>query len=224
MSAAIRMSLFLIVAVPALAIAGGKATLQAASGTGHATTIHIEWQNSRTLRMQTDGGPSYFIARDGKAYSVTMNDGRPMVMDMASMMSMMRGAPKGGAVGAKAPAFADPGSFEATGATETVAGVKGDVYRMQWTDAHGKHKTQDVVLTDDPTVVEMTRAYFGSVSSMFGNSDASRFQDKMPGNDQGLLRVGDQFRVESISHENPADSRFKLPAKPMSLQQMMRGG
>lgn len=220
----LRRILLLLAAVPTVAFAGGTATLQTgAEGGRHSVMMNIAWQNEQTFRMQAEGQPAYFIVRDGKAYSVSMHNGQPMVMDMGAMMSMMRGQ-GGGPAGANRPTIPEPGSFEATGKTETVAGVKGRVYRVQWTDEDGRRRTQDVVLTDDPVVVEMTRAYFGAIGSMFGGDDPQRFADAMPGDDTGMLRAGDDFRVTAISGENPPDSRFELPAPPMDLQQMMGGG
>lgn len=208
--------LSLLAALPLTGLAAGSATL----GTGQATS-RILWQDSDTLRMQQGSNDGdYFLVRDGTAYSVTNRGGKPMVIDMGAMLQMMRGA--AGSQDAQ-PNLPQPGSFEATGDRETVAGIPGQVYRMQWTDGQGQQHKQEVVLTDDPRVVEMTRAYLGSIGAMFGGESASGFQQAMPADARGLLRVGQDFRLVEISDAQPAESEFELPAEPTSLQDMMRG-
>lgn len=210
--------------LPLIAVAGGRATLEAGAA-GGGDVIELTWKDENTLRMQTGSQSDYFIARDGKAYSVTMQGGQPMVMDMQAMMGAVRAmaGQQGGGAAAETPEFVKSGSFEATGKTETVAGIKGEVYRMEWEDPDGKRQVQEAVLTDDPTVVEMTRAYWGSIAAMFGGEEIDDFRNSMPGGKQGLLRVGTQFRVKSISNDTPPDSHFELPAKPMNMQDLMRG-
>lgn len=207
--------LALLLVLPGITLAGGQATLR----TGDGVASEILWQDAQTLRMQNAGDQDYFIVRDGKAYAVSRRGGKPMVLDMGAMLQMMRGAGRGND---QQPSFPQPGSFEATGERETVAGIEGEVYRMSWTDHTGRERTQEVVLTDRPLVVEMTRAYLGSVGAMFDGENASGFQQAMPGGHQGLLRVGEDFRLVSISGDTPGDGPFELPAEPTSLQQMMQ--
>lgn len=218
----IRFALLLATGVlstlPTTALAGGKAALAAGGN-----TLHIAWRDAETLRMETGDDSSYFIMRDGKAYSVTQAGGTPRVMDMAAMMQMMRAM---GGQSAPQPApdsFGSVGKVEATGATETVAGIKGRVYRMTWTDPDGSKHSGEAVLTDDPLAVQMTSAYLGSVTAMFGSDNSSSFQSGLPGKDRGLLRVGDSFQVTSISRTDPPASAFELPAEPMDMSKMFGG-
>lgn len=211
----------LLIALPALAIAGGKATFEI-SGQADATTT-LTWQDAETLRMQSGAQPGYILLRDGKAYSVTNVGGTPRVMALQGMMKMMQGMGKQAGHTPAAPDFGHIDSVETTGDSETVAGIDGHVYQMHWTDADGSKKSGKAVLTGDPLAVEMTHAYLGSVAAMSDSESQTNFQKSLPSGQQGLLRLGDTFRVQSIERADPPASTFELPAKPMDLQQMMGG-
>lgn len=205
----------LLLLLPLAAAAGGSATLKSGGG----TLIDISWADSHTLRLENRDSPSYFLVRDGKAYAVTRQGQRTVVMDMGTMMKMMGGQR---AAGRDRPAFGEIGAIEATGASETVAGVKGSVYRLSWTDHEGRRHSGEAVLTDDPLVVEMTDAYLSSVQAMYG-SGATAFQNGLPDGKRGLLRSGSDLRLQSISGEAPPAGDFELPAKPVDLQQLLHG-
>lgn len=61
------------------------------------------------------------------------------------------------------------------------------------------------------------------MQAMFGSKTGHSFQDGLPGDDHGLLRLGDRPRFQSIARAEPPASTFMLPAKPMDLQKMMGG-
>lgn len=218
--------------LPCAALAGGKATVvtttapvqqpgRSSAGAGKPSTMKITWRDANTMRMDIGDGADYMLVRDGKMYSVSHSGGKTMVMDMAGMGAMVQAMGSKG--GKKENPFGSIDSVEATGATNTVAGIKGRVYHMTWTNPDGSKKSGDAVLTDDPLAVEMTRTYFGSMGSMFGADATTAFLNALPGKDRGLLRMGDQFRIDSISRTEPPASTFKLPAKPVSLKSMMQG-
>ena len=220
------------VLLPTAAWAGGSAVIEtsgarAAGMQMSGSEIHVQWQDDDTVRVENAGEDSYIIADDGKAYSVTMTDGRPQVMDMGGMLQMMRARSGGAKDPVGEGAFGSIDSVEPTGETETVAGIEGRVYRVTATDGSGGTRTETMVLTDDPRVVGMTRAYLGSIAAMFGSSDGagslSQWQDGLPGDDKGLLRSGHDFRVTSISGGEPSPDAFELPAQPMDLNKMMQG-
>lgn len=230
----VRLLVAVSLLLPTIALAGGKATMitteQPMKMEGQAdnsgpTTITLTWQDQNTLRMDFgDVGAdnladTYLIMRDGKTYSVSQNDGQPLVMDMSAMSSLMKSMmPKGS--NDENP-FGNIDSIKATQNSETVAGIKGRVYNMSWTDPDGSKQSDEAVLTDDPLVVEMTQAYLGAMSTMVGDEYTRLYKDALPSADQGLLKVGDQFYVESISPADPPAASFELPAKPMDLQSLM---
>ena len=213
--------------LPGIALAGGKATLVTTdqpmpmagqAGNGGPTSMTITWQDKNTTRMDFADAGMYLIMRDGKTYSVSQHNGTPLVMDMSGMSGMMQSMmPKSG--NSEHP-FGSIDSVTATQSNETVAGIKGRVYNMSWTEPDGSKKSDEAVLTDDPLVVEMTQAYFGAMSAMVGEKYTRLYQDALPEADQGLLKVGKQFYVESISKEDPPAATFELPGKPMDLPSM----
>lgn len=216
--------------LPCAALAGGKATMVTTSQPtqvggqsmgGGETTATITWRDAGTMRMDFGDDAGSLITRDGKTYSVSQSGGKTQVMDMSAMMKMMQAM--GGQRSQSKNPFGSIDSVQATGATDTVAGIKGRVYHMTWTDPDGSKKSGDAVLTDDPLVVEMTLAYLGSMGGMVGADTTKAFQNALPGKDRGLLRMGDQVQVKSISRADPPASAFKLPAKPMDMQSIMGG-
>lgn len=218
---ALRLALTVLAALPVIAAAGGKATIETGAAPG--PEMEIVWQDSDTLRLQEAGDSDYFIVRDGTTYLVNVgkkgDDVR--VIDMASMVKVM-----GGATGQSSENgvsdIGEVGSVEANGKTETVAGVTGRVYHMTWTSPNGETRTQEIVLTDDATVVEMTRAYVGSIQALLADSrKIGGLLRALPDDDRGVLRIGDQFEVQSISAASPPDSTFELPAEPVDLEKLM---
>lgn len=205
--------LLIFLATPLAALAGGTATVQ--SGASSTDKLSVKWRDTANMRLQQAGKTQYFLMRDGKGYVVMSRDGKPRVFDVSSMGPMIRAMSK------DKPGFVS-GSFEPTGKSETVAGIRGHVYHATWTDAQGKHEGE-AVLTSDPRVVEMTRGYLALVDSIGAGDDAASHFN-LPASESGLLRLGDQFRVLSISGDTPPAEDFKLPAKPMSLMDMIKSG
>src|SRR5699024_8971606 len=105
-------------------------------------------------------------------------------------------------------------SVEATGDNATVAGIDGHVYNIAVTNTDGKSETRKAVLTDDPLVVAMTRVYVDALLTLFAPDIADNLKTKLPADDRGLLRSGQDFRLTAISGEEPDASLFELPAEP----------
>lgn len=227
--ARVAMALLLL---PCAALAGGKAVLitngdsvQVAgqrAGDG-ANTSTLAWRDAGTLRMDMGAQAGYLLMRDDKVYSVTQSGSETQVMELSVMMKMMQSMGRPGAKNNSKNPFGRVDSVAAIGATETVAGIKGRVYNMTWTNRDGDRQSDVAVLTNNPLVVEMTRAYVGIMDSMAGKGMTRAFHKALPGKDQGLLRVGDQFRVQSIRRIDLPASTFVLPAKPMDMQSLMGG-
>lgn len=220
----VAMSLLL----PGAALAAGKATLinteqaMQEEGVSGPVSITLIWDDNKNIRMDYSGEAAvngYFITRDGKTYSVSEESGQPVVMDMSVMASMIKAmANEDNDIGSL---FNNMEHIKTTKNSETVAGIKGNVYQMNWTEADGSEQSEQAVLTSDPLVVEMTEAYMSAMSGMVGDDIIRAYQDAMPNKDKGILKVSDQFYVESIKKENPPASTFELPAKPMDLQNLL---
>ena len=157
----------------------------------------------------------------GESERKSGGEGKIQVIDLSGMSAMMQAMRGQGKKGDNP--FGSIDAVKATGASKTVAGIKGQVYQMTWTDPDGSQQSGDAVLTDNPLVVEMTQAYLNSMGAMIGAEYTRSYQDALPTDERGLLQVGDQFHVESIEQADPPASTFELPAKPIDMQSMMGG-
>ncbi len=218
----LRVSLIaaLLLCLPGLAMADGVATI----ALDEDQSMQLAWQGEQTVRMEVGQADSYMLLRDGSVYSVTNTSGTPRVMNLTSMMKAF-GAAAAQQNGGNSP-FGDAHVEKVvdTGKTRTVAGITGKVYQVTAVDADGTTRTTETVLTDNPLVVEMTRAYLGGFMSAFAESD-DKFQETMaalPGDMKGILASGDGYAIQSISADVPSADYFALPAKPKDLGGMLQ--
>lgn len=202
-------ALIVLLLVPGTAIADGKATLimtqpgmqvGGRSVGGGETKETVRWRDADTVRIDKDQS-HYSLLRDGKKYWIDQSQSAAKVMDLPAMTADSDSRDKS----------KNPFSIEATGASETIAGIEGRVYKVTITVPDVGSHSFETVHTDDPLVVEMTRAYFNATGGMLA-SDA--FHDSLPDDDHGLLRKGDELRLDSISRTDLPESTFELPAKP----------
>lgn len=219
-SLAMSAALLTIALSPLCAWAAGTATIET---DGEANTM--AWLNSHTIRLDmpsTDGG--YMISRDGKTYIVSPDAtaGMPPVMEIGGIMQGFADVVNSSEGGKASPLAMRITSIKATGQGETVAGIDGDVYEVTTTDKQGKSKTVQAVFTDDPLAVEMTAAYLSWSETMVGASMIAEFTGALPKGKRGLLRMGDDMVVQSITANPPAASAFELPAKPVNMGDMMK--
>lgn len=209
----IQLLVLLAALLPAAVWAGGVATIQSGG-----ENMKIAWQDDGAVRMDTSDAGQYMIMRDGKMYSVSMQNGQPMVMELSGMLKAMAKSqkqPEGTLVG-------HVDKVEATGASETIAGIEGRVYRITTTGPDGKTETVETVLTDNPLVVAMTKAYMEALLGMMAPEAAESLMAALPDDDRGMLRSGTDFKLTSISADAPDPSQFELPAEPKSLAKMMQ--
>lgn len=213
--------------------AAGTVEYEIKSGQDRAR-MSIEWLDKQRMRMDTSlaGMPAnikaWQVLRDGKIYSVNVTDGQPMVIEMSGMMKMM-----GGMLGAQGPqggeALGDVQDFhglQPTGRRETVAGIPGEVFLLDYRPGEGQRQQVEVVLSNHRTVREMTEAMltYGKVlSTAMGHADPAgsrQLEAEFSQRELGLLRFGDQLKAVRVSAQAPAAQRLELPAPPMSLPQM----
>ncbi len=217
------------VAITALALYGTGALAGAADvRTTDGGQMKFEYAGDDQLRVNLEQQDSYMVLRDGQIYMVMKSDGQTMVVSLNQTMSMF---------GAQADA-ANPStvegkllSLEPTGRSETVAGIKGEVYDVRFIDHEGKERSSDIVLAKDPRAVEFQRALFTMTSSMAraageqveGPEELQRRLTKM---NMGTLRFGRDMWVTAITDRDIDPARFVLPAEPtdMSAIGAMFGG
>ncbi|MCW4152730.1 hypothetical protein OM427_24765 [Halomonas sp. 18H] len=214
----IACGLALAVATPALA--DGQATLNAQSDQGN-VNMQVRWADDK-LRMdfpdQSQAG--FMLLRDGKGYMVTEMQGQTMVMDMARMKEMAESMGNGQADTMTGQQAKQVDSLEATGETETIAELEGEVYNIQWTDKSGTSHDDELVLTDDAQVREMMAAFHDYQRSMTDEPDpiAQELEDR----ELGMLRFGERFQLAELSDSTPAADIFELPENAKSFEDMMR--
>ncbi|KGE04403.1 hypothetical protein [Pseudohaliea rubra] len=208
---------FALLLLGGLPAAAGTATI--ASGDGD--TMTFEYRGGELLRVGGAEDASYMLVRDNTLYVVSFDDGEAMVINASSMMKGFSGMLQQAAPPATTAEFV---SLEKTGRSETVAGIKGEVYLLT-TNEDGEERTQEVVMSDDKRAIEFRDALF-----MMGRAAMEAFDDyQLPEDDKdvqkqleamnlGVLRVGEDMTVTSLSGDSIATARFELPAEPMDMQ------
>lgn len=217
----VRLTALAVTSLPMLALAAGTATIEGKSMSDGPITIM--WQDDGAMRMNPDPNSpgNYMIVHDGKVYNVSRSGGKPMVMEVGGMLKAFGAMATEGQKGKDAiPAGIE--SVQATGKSETVAGIDGHVYKVTVVNADGTKKTGEVVLSSDPRVTEMTQMYMTTMLSVFGQSDPQEYLDALPDDERGLLRYDQDYYLTSISGEAPAADQFKLPAKPINFADMLK--
>ena len=187
-------------------------------------TFSYDGQDLARMAMQSKDreGKGSMIMRDGKIYSAVTSDGQTVVIDMADMSKL-------------ASSFSNQDqstelfyskliSLDKTGKTESIAGIKGDVYTMVWDD-NGTPRTSEIVLSQDKAVVDYTRAWINFGDRMADIFDIQResendLRDTIVDEKVGILRMDDQFILTSLTTKRPSPATFELPAEPMEVPNM----
>lgn len=212
-------TLALAAMLPIGALAAGSATI-----TSQGANMQIYWTDG-AVRLDPGQDAGYMILRNDKMYSVQTMGGQTRVLNMTGMMQGFRGMAKRMAKSGKNTQFDLTGtveSIEPTGATQTVAGIEGRVYKITMTMDGGDTTIEQAVLTDNPLVVEMTEAYLSSMSAVIGQQKTAQLIAALPDDDRGLLRWGNDYVLTSISDKQLDPAMFQLPAEPTSFAEMMQ--
>lgn len=173
----------------------------------------IDFDEDR-VRMTMDSGASdarnEMIYRDGKAYVI--QGGK--VYDISQMMPAMVGALSSTG---KGPDVHDTTRVKLrdTGRSEKVAGISGKVYVAESMEDSGQVSRSEMVLSKHPLAVELTQAMAHVASSMAGAN--ARVWSKGPLENQGVLRVDQDFMVSSLQDQRFSDDHFALPSRPQAM-------
>lgn len=201
--------------LPSIAFAAGNASVDL-----DGSTASIQWLDVNSVRFNIPDSNDYLLSRDNKVYVVTNEDGQPMVMDIAGMAQM-------------AMAFADEDSLnkmmpdaisnvKSTGKTETIGGIKGDVYTLTIQEKGGDKYDVEAVLSKDKTANELTAVYIKLMQTMLGVDNLQKTFEQLPKNKRGILRLDDEFKIISLSNKAPSNQDLELPAEPLSMQDLMQ--
>jgi len=174
-------------------------------------TQTIRYADKQHVRLDMSGAANQkmsMLKLGDKVYSITGK----VVQDMSQLAGMMASMGVGKKGGNKAQA---PIKYEDTGRTETIAGIRGKVYRFVENGKRhevvlGKNKDlQDAALG----VVEITKAATGMMP--FGSSN--RIQQDASIKSMALLRLDDRIRLQSINTSAVPATTFTLPSKPQQM-------
>jgi len=195
----------------------GEATLEAENN-GERASVQIEYRDGGLVRMSVPQQPEgYLLVKDRVAYSVSQQDGQAMVMRLDALRGMAQGMPVPSPTGD----LASVGDMVPTGRHETVAGVSGEVWSLTYTDDQGQAQQAEVVVSEDPRAVAMTRAMNALAEAMASalgqspNTTETAAQGRLSG--KGILRWGHSMRVTELNAAQTPISRFTLPAQPMAM-------
>jgi hypothetical protein len=183
--------------------------------TGDNDSLKISFRDKNHIRMEA-GPDAYILLSGDKVYMVNRTKGKWKAFDMDEMSGMMKMFGKGTA---NAQAIEDhKPHFRATGRRETIAGYKGEVYQVTYTDSSGRTHEQEMVLSDHPDVKKLNQAWVSLASRMArmtGRDTAEALEratkearEKGYG---GMLRSGDDMILERIEEPIMKASYYRLP-------------
>lgn len=210
---ALAVALSALSAVAVADIVGTYAGGSAAQG----QALTISYKDDSHIRMDVGQG-SYMLVSGSKAYLVTGAADGGMVIDLDTL-------PKFAMPGGKAPKATDPKvTVTRTGRSETVAGLKGDVFEIV---ADGqKH---EVVLSSDRKALGLNKAFMalGKRMAQSLGPDLSRQLEMASREAQkqgygGLLRSDRDFVLQAVKETALPASHYALPkgAAPMAVPAM----
>lgn len=221
--------------LPVFAWAGGTAQIETGSGQDRSrATVEFDGAKTRIVTAINGGGDvgqGEMIFRDGKIYAVVHSNGQPTVMEMGSMFKMMGGM-------LQQQAATSPDAFDdvvryygltATGRAETVGGVRGEVFRLDYETKSGQRKSEELVLGTQTTLREMNESMAAlgvAMATAMGVTEAEgsrQVQAEIARKKLGVLRFGEDYRVVALDSATPPASRFVLPAAPTALPELPAG-
>ncbi|GAB3276330.1 hypothetical protein [Parahaliea aestuarii] len=190
----------------------------------------FEYEGNQLRINAGANGEGYMLLRDEKMYVVNYNEGKPMVFDLGSafrMFGQMAASATPNTVESKVI------SLKATGASETLGGIKGEVYELRFVDHEGRERQDTMVLSSDPLAIGFRDAIENMANTIASNLDeedikqqveaSEKLQQQLADLDKGVLRYGKDMQVRSIKDTTVDAQRFVLPAEPTDLGGMMSG-
>ncbi len=194
----LAISVLLASAFASQAVADKRAVYETPDG-----ELVIDYRDDDHIRYGLpDGG--FFLVTGGEAYALHRQEGRWIAISADQIREMVQGGDGG----------AEQVRFTSLGERHTVAGIRGERYRVEvgdeWADEW--RDEGEAVLSDDPRVSHLGRA-FRRMAEAFGNvEDQASFNDAIgiDINEYGLLEAED-LRLTSVSSETRSDRYFQLP-------------
>lgn len=183
--------------------------------TGDKQSLKISYRDDNNVRMDA-GSEGYMLVSGNKVYMVSRAEGKWQAMDMDEMSGMMKMFGKSPS-GASAIPTEKP-RFESTGQEETIAGYKGEVYRVTYAGSSGSSYQEEVVLSDHPDVKKLNQAWIvlaSRMAQMMGRDTAEELEQATKAAQEqgygGMLRSGDDMILQSLEKPSLKASHYKLP-------------
>ena len=144
------------------------------------------WTSKDSATIMVKNGEKFYMVNGSQVIDMTAS--------LVAVRSMMSGKMAGMMGGKKAEAA----SFEPTGRTETVAGIKGEVYQIK-----AKGQVHEAVLAKDESLYQVSLGMEAVMNGMLGDTP-SRSLIRQMNNDSSktglaLLRYGHEFVLESLT-------------------------
>lgn len=175
--------------------------------------VTLEVRDADNLRFRTPDG-SFLVVSRGEAFMLGRGNDGWMAMPVSEIPAA-GGSP-------------EEVRFRATGDRETVAGIRGEVYRMERGDswADDWQPAGDAVFSTDPRARELGQGFVslmqhfsatGELETAFGDVDGIDLDR------QGMLRVNNDLVLVSLDDSRIADRNFQLPPNVQMMSGPGRG-
>jgi hypothetical protein len=187
-------------------------------------------RDDQHVRIDTNEKDTYMLVKDLKVYMVRKEEGQWTAFDMDQMADMMKMFKRNQKPFNKTD-FQE--KYKDTGRFETIAGYKGKVFEVEYTDPNGQKKTDEIVLSKHKDVERIHKGWivFASrMAQMLGqdsarNLDQSLKSAKMKGYG-GMLRYGKDLILQRVEKPSLKISHYQLPpgTKMMDMPSMGKSG
>ncbi len=177
------------------------------------SAVTLSARDDQHIRMDT-APDSYMLRTGGKTYMVQKDDDVWKATDMEKMASMM-----GGMFGKrKAPNVDDyKTTYKYLGRSETIAGYKGKVYRVEVRDGAGKLVSSDELVLSKSKDIRRINMAMVQISSqmggmvMAGSSTSLEAARKDADKYGSVLRYGKEMTLTSVKKPSLKLSYYQLP-------------
>lgn len=192
-----------------------------------ATTV-LSVRDDQHVRIDTNEKDTYMLVQDQKVYMVRKEDDQWTAFDMDQMAGMMKMFQQNNK---QISEKGLQGEFRDTGRHETIAGYKGKVFDVEYTDQNGKKKTEEIVLSRHEDIERIHKGWvvFASRMAQMLGQDSARMLDqslksaKMKGYG-GMLRYGKDMTLQRVEKPNHDIAYYRLPPGVAMLNMPGMGG
>jgi hypothetical protein len=195
-------------------IATAQADVTGVFQSGANASYKIEYRDDKNFRISFAKGGAMMVR--GKYFVLQTIGTEVQAMDLATIKKMMQKYNSTDSGGGEI--LVPKVSFKALNRSETVAGIKGDVFQVTSTYPNGKSTAEEAVLSDDKQVVSLQRAMMiladegRKMMAAIGQKSAPNPFDAMGSyREKGVLRYGKSIKLKSIDRRKIPNQRFAQP-------------